>query len=311
MTAPGRETAAAEARAALSTEGARRHPVQIMGILNVTPDSFSDGGQHLEPSDALGRARAMVAAGATFVDVGGESTRPGAAPVDPTVEQARVLPVIEALGCDPELRGARISIDTRNASTARRAVALGASVINDVSASLWATAADLGVGWVAMHMTGDPRTMQASPTYDDVVDEVRRFLDDRASMAESAGVQEVWVDPGIGFGKTTSHNLELLAGLGRLVSDGRPVLVGTSRKRSLGQLLGESDAATPGGIARSTGVEPGQVPPTPVHDRREGSLVTAVWAMIQGARIIRAHDIRATAGAMETMWRTMNDPPGT
>lgn len=280
-----------------------------MGILNVTPDSFSDGGRHLDPVDAVSRAREMVAAGAGFVDVGGESTRPGAAPVDPVEEQRRVLPVVEALGSDRALQGTRISIDTRNASTARAAVALGATVINDVSASLWTIAAELGVGWVAMHMTGDPRTMQQNPYYTDVLHDVRRFLDERASMAESAGVSEVWVDPGIGFAKTTRHNLTLLAGLHRLVDDGRPVLVGTSRKRSLGQLLAESDAVAAGRRCSRPGDVP-PVDPVPTDDRREGSLVTAVWAMIQGARIIRVHDIRATVAAMATVQHIMNDPHG-
>jgi len=158
-----------------------------------------------------------------------------------------------------------------------------------------------------MHMTGDPRTMQANPVYVDVLDDVRRFLDERATLAESAGVTEIWVDPGIGFGKTTHHNLTLLAGLHRLVGDGRPVLVGTSRKRSLGQLLAESDAEAAGG-PRPVGAHRRAVDPVSVNDRREGSLVTAVWAMIQGAQIVRAHDIRATLGAMTAARRTMNDP---
>jgi dihydropteroate synthase len=277
-----------------------------MGILNVTPDSFSDGGDHFDPLDAVSHARSMVAAGAKIVDVGGESTRPRAAAVNSIEEQRRVLPVIEALGSDPALSGARISIDTRNASTARAAVALGATIINDVSASLWSTAAELGVGWVAMHMSGDPRTMQENPFYVDVVDDVRRFLDERATLAESAGVTEVWVDPGIGFGKTTRHNLTLLAGLHRFVDDGRPVLLGTSRKRFLGQMLAESDAVAVG-LPRSPSAAAPPVTPVPTHDRREGSLVTAVWAMIQGVQIVRAHDIRATIAAMETVRRTMND----
>lgn len=295
-------------RAASHTRsGPREHRrADVMGILNVTPDSFSDGGEHLDPIDAVSRSRSMVAAGAKFVDVGGESTRPRAAPVDPLEEQRRVLPVIEALGSDPALSGARISIDTRNASTARAAVALGATAINDVSASLWSTAAELGVGWVAMHMTGDPRTMQENPHYDDVLDDVRRFLDERSTLAESAGVPEVWVDPGIGFGKTTQHNLTLLAGLHRLVSDGRPVLVGTSRKRSLGKILAESDAVA-AGLPVSPTADTRSATPVPTNDRREGSLVTAVWAMIQGVQIIRAHDIGATVAAMETVWRTTND----
>lgn len=286
-----------------------RNPAEVMGILNITPDSFSDGGYYLDPIDAVTRSRSMVAEGAGFVDVGGESTRPGAAPVNPVEEQRRVLPVIEALGSDPALHGARISIDTRNASTARAAVSLGATVINDVSASLWSTAAELGVGWVAMHMTGDPRTMQARPFYTDVLDDVRRFLDERSSLAESAGVTEVWVDPGIGFGKTTRHNLALLAGLRHLVDDGRPVLVGTSRKRSLGQMLAESDSLA-AGLPASSSADTPSVTPVPVDDRREGSLVTAVWAMIQGARTMRVHDIRATVVAMETVRRTLNEPHG-
>ncbi|MEZ5237800.1 MAG: dihydropteroate synthase [Microthrixaceae bacterium] len=274
----------------------------VMGILNVTPDSFSDGGENPDPATALARAEAMVAAGAGFVDVGGESTRPGAEPVDPAEEQRRVLPVIEALGSSREMAEARISIDTRNASTARAAVALGATVINDVSASLWPVAAETGAGWVAMHMTGDPRTMQLRPTYTDVLEEVRRFLDERAALAEAAGVTELWVDPGIGFAKTTEHNLRLLAGVPRLVEDGRPVLIGTSRKRSLGELLARSDASA--AHRRGTGPQP-DTPPVEVPDRLEGSLVTAVWAMIGGVDIVRAHDISATVGAAETFRRTV------
>ena len=172
-----------------------------MGVLNVTPDSFSDGGRFTDPAAALRRATEMLDAGAAVIDVGGESTRPGAEPIEPAEECRRVLPVFEAVVPLAVERGARVSIDTRNEATARAAVAAGASLLNDVSASLWTVAADLGVGWVAMHMAGDPRTMQADPRYDDVVDEVRRFLVDRARRATAAGVAEVWVDPGPGFGR--------------------------------------------------------------------------------------------------------------
>lgn len=273
----------------------------VMGILNVTPDSFSDPGEHFDLADALERADQIVTAGASLIDVGGESTRPGAEPVDPIDEQRRVLPVIEALGSGRLPAGVRISVDTRNASTAVAAVRLGASIINDVSASLWPTAADTGAAWVAVHMTGDPRTMQVNPRYGDVVGEVRRFLDGRARRAERAGVTEILVDPGIGFGKTTAHNLSLLAGTDSLVADGRPVLVGTSRKRSLGEMLARSDAA-------ATGIAADDVTPVGVEDRLEGSLVTAVWAMIGGARIVRAHDINATVGAVQTVVRTTRIP---
>lgn len=270
----------------------------VMGVLNVTPDSFSDGGEYLEMGAAIARAREMAASGATIIDVGGESTRPGASPVDPAVEQRRVVPVIEALRAEDSLERVRISVDTRNAQTARAATAAGADLLNDVSASLGPVAAETGAGWIVMHMAGVPRTMQREPLYGDVVDEVRSFLHERAAEAESAGVAEVWVDPGIGFGKTTAHNVALLAHLDRLVADGRPVLVGTSRKRSLGVLAARSDAGLPphpgppGG-----GADFDRVDPTAISDRVEGSLATAVWAMIQGARIVRAHDVRATASA--------------
>jgi dihydropteroate synthase len=271
----------------------------VMGILNVTPDSFSDGGEHLGAAAAVRRARAMAAQGAAVVDIGGESTRPGAEPVDPVEEQRRVVPVVEALRDDPAIAGVMLSVDTRHEATARAAVAAGADLLNDVSARLWPVAADLGVGWVAMHMSGDPRTMQRRPRYDDVVGEVRAFLDERARAAEAAGVPRVWVDPGIGFGKTTAHNVALLARLDELVADGRPVLVGTSRKRSMGVLLARSDRGLDphpgpaGGTARFDTVEP-----TLTGDRLEGSLATALWAIIQGARMVRTHDVRATATAI-------------
>lgn len=176
----------------------------VMGVLNVTPDSFSDGGEHLAPERAVERAARMIEEGAAWIDVGGESTRPGALPVDPDEERRRVLPVLDAIVPLARAAGVGVSIDTRNEATARAAVAHGAALINDVAATLWPVAAELGVGWVAMHMLGDPRTMQRSPRYGDVVDEVRRFLVERATAAREAGVPEVWVDPGIGFGKTLS-----------------------------------------------------------------------------------------------------------
>ena len=277
-----------------------------MGVLNVTPDSFSDGGRFVDPDDAVARARVMLDEGATWIDVGGESTRPGAAPVGPDEEQRRVLPVVEAVADLCRGTGRRVSIDTRHESTARAAVAVGAEMLNDVSASLWAVAADLGVPWVAMHMAGDPTTMQADPRYDDVVGEVRAYLTERATTALAAGVPEVLVDPGIGFGKTTTHNLQLLARLRELVDDGLPVVIGTSRKRFVGELLARSDRGEfrpYGSRGPSEGAMIGAEPPGPVptEDRLVGSLATATWAMIHGARIVRVHDVRATVRAARAL----------
>jgi dihydropteroate synthase len=249
-----------------------------MGVLNVTPDSFSDGGRFVDPDAAVAHGRALRAQGAAWVDVGGESTRPGASPVDPAVEVARVVPVVEALAAE----SIPTSVDTRRPEVARAAVAAGAGMINDVSASLGDLAAELGVAWVAMHMQGEPATMQDAPRYHDVVAEVRDHLADRAERALAAGVPEVWIDPGIGFGKTDAHNLALLAGLHHLVATGHPVVVGTSRKGFLGRLLATSD---------------GSADPAPLDDRLEGSLATATWAMAQGVRMIRAHDVRPTVEA--------------
>jgi dihydropteroate synthase len=248
-----------------------------MGILNVTPDSFSDGGEFLDPSDAIAQGRRLVAEGAAIVDVGGESTRPGAEPVDLDEELRRVVPIVEALANE-----VRVSIDTTKPQVARAAVAAGAQMINDVSASLDDIAADLGVAWVAMHRQGDPATMQQNPAYDDVVVDVRDHLTSRAQRAVDLGVPEVWIDPGIGFGKTIAHNLCLLAHLDELVDTGFPVVVGTSRKSFLGSLHAGTD-----------GVEE----PTPADDRLEGSIATATWAMMSGAQMIRAHDVLATAQA--------------
>ncbi|HEX2274188.1 MAG TPA: dihydropteroate synthase [Acidimicrobiales bacterium] len=244
---------------------------RVMGVLNVTPDSFSDGGRWFDADAAVAHGLDMAAEGADVVDVGGESTRPGAAPVDEAEERRRVVPVIAALA--PHVR---VSVDTRKASVAEAALAAGATMVNDVSASLWEVAAEGGAGWVAMHMRGEPGTMQADPRYDDVVGEVRGFLVERADRAREAGVGEVWVDPGIGFGKTVRHNLLLLRHLGILVAAGYPVLVGTSRKSFLGRLTARG----------------GPVPPA--DDRLEGSLATAAWSLTQGAAMVRVHDVRPT-----------------
>jgi dihydropteroate synthase len=253
-----------------------------MGVLNVTPDSFSDGGRFDAPAAALARGRQLVADGADWVDVGGESTRPGAAPVPAAEELRRVLPVVEALADE----GIRVSIDTRKPDVARAAVQAGAQLVNDVSASLGEVAAELGVAWVAMHAQGDPATMQDAPRYDDVVAEVGDFLEERAEWGLAAGVPEVWIDPGIGFGKTAAHNLALLAHLDELVATGHPVLVGASRKSFLGRLLGDSDGA--GG-------------PVPTDDRLEGSLATTTWALTCGAGMVRVHDVRASRHAVQVI----------
>lgn len=252
-----------------------------MGVVNVTPDSFSDGGLFLDHEAAIAHGLEAVSEGADVIDVGGESTRPGADPVPVEEELRRVIPVVEALA--PH---ARVSIDTRKAEVAEAAIAAGATLVNDVSASLHEVAAAGGVGFVAMHMLGDPKTMQADPRYDDVVAEVRDFLVARADAVVAAGVNEVWIDPGIGFGKTTAHNLSLLRHLDVLVATGFPVLIATSRKRFLGQLLAESDVRAE--------------PPAP-DDRLEGSIGTAVWAMVHGARMVRVHDVRATVQAAKVV----------
>ncbi len=266
-------------------------PGGVMGVLNVTPDSFSDGGCFLDYGEAVSHGRAMVAEGATILDVGGESTRPGAAPVGVDEELARVVPVVEALAdLDDVVAGSvRISIDTRHAEVARGAVAAGASIVNDVSSTLDGVAAELGVGWVAMHMRGDPRTMQHEPSYEDVVGEVRDFLVLRAERAAALGVGEVWIDPGIGFGKTTAHNLAILARLDELVATGWPVVLGVSRKRFLGDLTARSDLRA----VRGTG-SPGLTPP---DDRREASVAMATWAFHQGVAVVRAHDVQSTLQA--------------
>jgi dihydropteroate synthase len=252
-----------------------------MGVLNVTPDSFSDGGRFLDADVAISHGRALVAEGADIVDVGGESSRPGADEVPEDEELRRVVPVIEALAGE-----VRLSIDTVKPAVARAAVAAGASLVNDVSATLAPVAADLGVGYVVMHRRGMPRTMQVDPHYGDVVGEVTGFLTERAAQATELGIEEVWIDPGIGFGKTIEHNLSLLRHLDRVVALGYPVLVGTSRKGFLGRLLAASD-----------GVDE----PVAADDRLEASLATATWAMAQGAAMIRVHDVRASLQAAKVV----------
>jgi len=251
-----------------------------MGVLNVTPDSFSDGGRYLRPADAIAHGEALIAQGAAIVDVGGESTRPGARAVGADEELRRVLPVVEALAAS-----VRVSIDTTKRSVAEAAIAAGATLVNDVSGTLWPTAADRGVGWVAMHRQGSPADMQRNPSYGDVVAEVREALLGLVERADAAGVDEIWVDPGIGFGKTAAHNLALLGHLAGLVAAAEAagaagVLVGTSRKSFLG-----------------TFADPGTTDRLATDERFEGSLATAVWAMTQGVGMVRVHDVLATRRA--------------
>jgi dihydropteroate synthase len=250
----------------------------VMGVVNVTPDSFSDGSVHLRPDAAVAAARRMLEEGAAIVDVGGESTRPGSEGVDAEQELRRVVPVLEAL------TGAPVSIDTSKAEVARRALDLGAVLVNDVTAlrgdpALVETLADADAYVCLMHMRGEPRTMQVDPTYDDVVDDVRAFLEERLEFAVAHGIAEerVCLDPGIGFGKTVEHNFELVRRLDELVAIGRPILVGFSRKSSLGRILGDAAART-GSAAASVGV--------------------AVSAYDRGATIIRAHDVREHVEAL-------------
>lgn len=253
---------------------------KVLGILNVTPDSFSDGGEHLDLNHAVERASTMLAEGADLIDVGGESTRPGAVPISTDEEIRRVVPVIEAIaGRCP------VSIDTRHEAVARAAVAAGAVIINDVSASLAEVAADTGAGWIAMHMRGLPESMQLDPRYESVVDEVLEYLVGRAENARSMGVTSVWIDPGFGFGKRLEHNIALLAATERFVATGYPVAIGTSRKSMLGALLAASDGE-------------GEVD---VTDRIEASVATACHAAMLGADLLRVHDVAATAAALAVL----------
>jgi dihydropteroate synthase len=245
---------------------------KVMGVLNVTPDSFFDGGRYEKPGPAIERGRAMFAEGADLVDVGGESSRPRALPVAEAEELRRVLPVVEELA---EL--GPVSIDTVKPEVARAAVRAGAVLVNDVSGTLWPVAAECGAGWVAMHRKGTPADMQRDPRYDDVVAEVHGHLAGLLTAATNAGIDEVWVDPGIGFGKTVAHNLTLLAHLRELVAlaaaGGAGVLVGTSNKAFLAGL-----------VAKGSG-------PLGVGERAEGTLASSTWAMSEGAQMVRVHDI--------------------
>ncbi len=257
---------------------------RVMGVLNATPDSFSDGGRHLDPARAAAAGAQMVADGAAVLDVGGESTRPGAAAVSARDELARVLPVLEAL----RAAGVRapISIDTRKAEVAREALAAGAALVNDISClaepALAEACAEAGAALIVGHIQGEPATMQQRPRYDDVVGEVHAALAAARARAQAAGVDPgaVLVDPGIGFGKTLEHNLALLRHLDRLTALG-PVVVGLSRKAFLGALLGGR----------------------PVDDRLFAGLGAATWAALAGARLLRTHDVRPTADALQVAWR--------
>jgi dihydropteroate synthase len=257
---------------------------RVMGILNVTPDSFSDGGAHLDPAAAVARARAMVAEGADLIDVGGESTRPGAAEVSVQEELDRVVPVIRAIAGELAVP---VSVDTSKPEVMREAVAAGAVLINDVMAlrrpGALETAASLGCAVCLMHMQGEPRTMQLEPRYDDVTGEVLDFLGGRVAACGSAGIapDRILIDPGFGFGKTLAHNVRLMRDLRRFTVLG-PVLVGVSRKSMVGALLG--------------GV--------PVGERVSGSLAAALFAVEQGAAVVRTHDVRPTADVLR-VWRAL------
>jgi dihydropteroate synthase len=259
---------------------------RIMGILNVTPDSFSDGGEWFAYDEAVSRARELVAEGADIIDIGGESTRPGAAPVPIDEEVRRVVPVVRALrGAD-----AQISVDTMKLTVANAAVDAGATFVNDVTAfrhepEMAGFVADRGCDCCLMHMLGDPRTMQDDPRYDDVVDDVRAFLEERAEFAVREGVREerITVDPGIGFGKTLDHNLELLDRLREIVAIGFPVVIGTSRKSFLGRLTGREDP----------------------HDRVAATVATTVLALERGASVFRVHDVAPTKDALVVATATL------
>jgi dihydropteroate synthase len=261
---------------------------RVVGIVNVTADSFSDGGRFVDPARALAHARRLLDEGADIVDVGGESTRPGAEPVGEAEELDRVLPLVEALARD----GALVSVDTTKPGVMRAAVAAGAAMINDVRAlqapgALEAAAASQAAVCL-MHMRGEPRTMQQAPHYADVVGEVRAFLSARARACEAAGIarERIVVDPGFGFGKTVEHNFALLRGLAAIVALGYPVLVGWSRKSSLGAVTGRE-----------------------VHDRLAASLAAALACVARGAAIVRVHDVRETVDALK-VWGAAGSPGG-
>ena len=253
-----------------------------MGVVNVTPDSFSDGGLYLDPEAAVAHGRELVHDGAAILDVGGESTRPGAEPVSAEEEQRRIEPVIAGLA-GPGGVDARISVDTSKASVAAAALDAGATIVNDVTAlrgdpAMAALCAERGCEVVLMHMAGEPRTMQNDPHYEDVVREVRDFLASRLEAAVAAGIDEerIWLDPGIGFGKTDRHNFELLGGLPELATLGRPLVVGTSRKSFIGRADG-----------------------SPADARLGGTIATSVLAAAAGAAVLRVHDVRELEQALK------------
>jgi dihydropteroate synthase len=270
-----------------------------MGVVNVTPDSFSDGGLFLDAQAAVAHGRELVAQGADILDVGGESTRPGAEPVGEAEELRRVLPVVEGLvgagagvGADTQ-----ISIDTSKAVVARAALAAGASLVNDVSAlradpEMAGVVAESGAECCLMHMQGAPRTMQRSPRYEDVVDDVKAFLEERMSCAVRAGIAEerLLLDPGIGFGKTLAHNLELLRRLEELTTLGRPLAVGTSRKSFLGRLIADAE---------------GREAPVDIAERLPGTLATSVLAYERGATVLRVHDVAPVRAALAVAAATL------
>ena len=256
-------------------------PALVMGVVNVTPDSFSDGGQFFETSAAAAHAQELIEQGADLIDIGGESTRPYAVPVSEAEELRRVLPVIEELASRVNVP---ISIDTQKPAVAEAALQAGASIVNDIAANrddeaMWRIVADTGAGYVLMHMQGTPQTMQLQPQYRDVVREVDDFFADRLNRLRSAGVtlENTILDVGIGFGKTAEHNLQLLAALDSFTKLHRPLLLGASRKSFLGQVAG-------GKLA----------------ERLPGSLACACWAVAAGAQFIRAHDVAATVRAIRT-----------
>jgi dihydropteroate synthase len=262
-----------------------------MGILNVTPDSFSDGGRFLSSDSAIAHGLQMAAEGADWIDVGGESTRPGALPVSVDEELERVLPVVAGLAS----RGLRVSIDTMKPAVAREAVRAGASLINDVTGwndpEMGLVCAESGAAVCLMHMQGEPRTMQAKPTYANLVEEIRDFLVARAELAQSLGIESdrIYIDPGIGFGKTIEHNLDLLRHLAIFVKSGYPVLLGTSRKSFIGRILG-SDGE-----------------PLPTDERLEGTLATQAVAEAAGVAILRVHDVQS-AVRFSRMYRAITQP---
>ncbi len=275
---------------------------RVMGVVNVTPDSFSDGGAFLDAGAAIAHARELALEGAAILDVGGESTRPGAAPVEAEEELRRVLPVLEGMASlewGVSAPAPQISIDTSKASVARAAIAAGASMVNDVSAlrgdpAMVELIAETGVECCLMHMLGEPLTMQREPRYRDVVDDVRDFLEERLSFAVGAGISEeaILLDPGIGFGKTIAHNLTLLYRLQELTTLGRPLLIGTSRKSFLGRIVaqarGESEEIAPGG-------------------RLAGTIATNVLALERGASVFRVHDVAPVRDALAVAAATLGE----